>query len=170
MRNVSTVDGRNRAQSGSQPRTKTRGPRAARRPRAQAATPAGGCLALPGGPFEVRWGAEATSSKMSSSSTGIMQVNLKKAVGERIRIDYFPNNQLGKESDVVQQVKVGSIDMMLTGSSIWATVTPQFGMLDLGYLFDSYEQLCDEMHFERLTLREPVEGHGMEPSSTGEGV
>ena len=49
-----------------------------------------------------------------------------------------PCHQLGKESDVVQQVKVGSIDMMLTGSSIWATVTPQLGMLDLGYLFDSY--------------------------------
>ncbi|UKI04945.1 hypothetical protein [Variovorax paradoxus] len=32
----------------------------------------------------------------------LMQANLKKAVGEQIRIDYFPNNQLGKESDVVQ--------------------------------------------------------------------
>ena len=64
--------------------------------------------------------------------------NLKAAVGDKIRVDYFPNNQLGKESDVVQQVKVGSIDMMVTGSSIWATVAPQFGMLDLGYLFDSY--------------------------------
>ncbi|MFC5519721.1 TRAP transporter substrate-binding protein [Polaromonas jejuensis] len=72
----------------------------------------------------------------------LMQANLKKAVGDKIRIDYFPNNQLGKESDVVQQVKVGSIDMMLTGSSIWATVVPQFGMLDLGYLFDSYDHVA----------------------------
>ena len=72
----------------------------------------------------------------------LMQANLKKTVGEKIRIDYFPNNQLGKESDVVQQVKIGSIDMMLTGSSIWATVTPQFGMLDLGYLFDSYDHVA----------------------------
>jgi tripartite ATP-independent transporter DctP family solute receptor len=72
----------------------------------------------------------------------LMAANLKKAVGDQIRIDYFPNNQLGKESDVVQQVKVGSIDMMLTGSSIWATVTPQLGMLDLGYLFDSYEHVA----------------------------
>ncbi len=72
----------------------------------------------------------------------LMEANLKKAVGDKIRIDYFPNNQLGKESDVVQQVKVGSIDMMLTGSSIWATVTPQLGMLDLGYLFDSYEHVA----------------------------
>jgi TRAP-type transport system periplasmic protein len=64
--------------------------------------------------------------------------NLKAAIGERIKLDYFPNNQLGKEADVVQQVKVGSIDMMVTGSSIWATVAPEFGMLDLGYVFDNY--------------------------------
>ena len=67
-----------------------------------------------------------------------LQANLKTAVGDAVKIDYFPNNQLGKESDVVQQVKVGSIDMMVAGSSIWATVLPEIGMLDLGYLFDSY--------------------------------
>ncbi len=70
------------------------------------------------------------------------QTNLKAGVGEAIKIDYFPNNQLGKESDVVQQVKVGSIDMMVTGSSIWATVLPEIGMLDLGYLFDSYAHVA----------------------------
>ena len=64
--------------------------------------------------------------------------NLKSVAGTRIAADFFPNSQLGKEADVVQQVKVGSIDIMLTGSSIWATVAPEFGMLDLGYLFDSY--------------------------------
>jgi len=52
-------------------------------------------------------------------------------------LGFFPNSQLGKEADIVQQVKVGSIDMMVTGSSIWATVAPEFGMLDLGYMFDS---------------------------------
>ncbi len=68
--------------------------------------------------------------------------NLKAALGERIRLDYFPNNQLGKEADVVQQVKAGSADIMITGSSIWATVAPEFGMLDLGYVFDSYAHVA----------------------------
>ena len=57
-------------------------------------------------------------------------------------LEYFPNSQLGKEADVVQQVKIGSIDMMITGSSIWATVAPEFGMLDLGYVFDSYAHVA----------------------------
>jgi tripartite ATP-independent transporter DctP family solute receptor len=68
--------------------------------------------------------------------------NLQSAVGQRIVLEYFPNSQLGKEADVVQQVKVGSIDMMITGSSIWATVSPELGMLDLGYMFDSYAQVA----------------------------
>lgn len=67
--------------------------------------------------------------------------NLKTATGGRVTADFFPNSQLGKEVDVVQQVKVGSIDVMLTGSSIWATVAPEFGMLDLGYIFDSYAHM-----------------------------
>lgn len=40
--------------------------------------PLGGCVALPDIPFEVRWGAHATSKKMSSApETGIIQVNIK---------------------------------------------------------------------------------------------
>jgi len=64
---------------------------------------------------------------------------ITKTLGDRIKLDYFPNGQLGKEADVVNQVKVGSVDMMLTGASIWATVVPEFGMLDLGFLFNSYD-------------------------------
>jgi TRAP-type transport system periplasmic protein len=71
--------------------------------------------------------------------------NVKGAVGPRVTLDFFPNSQLGKEADVVQQVKVGSIDMMITGSSIWATVAPEFGMLDLGYMFDSYQHVAKSL-------------------------
>jgi tripartite ATP-independent transporter DctP family solute receptor len=66
-------------------------------------------------------------------------------LGDAVRIDYFPNNQLGKESDVVQQVKVGSVDMMVSGSSIFATICPELGMLDLGYLFDDYAHVARAM-------------------------
>jgi TRAP-type transport system periplasmic protein len=74
--------------------------------------------------------------------------NLKAAIGERIKFDYFPNSQLGKEADVVEQVKIGSTDMMVTGSSIWATVAPELGMLDLGYMFDSYAHVAKAMDGE----------------------
>lgn len=66
---------------------------------------------------------------------------LRQSTGERVRLSYFPNNQLGKESDVVQQVKLGALDMMISGTSIWATAAPEFGVLDLGYLFHDFDHL-----------------------------
>jgi TRAP-type transport system periplasmic protein len=86
--------------------------------------------------------------------------SLQASAPDRFKIEYFPNNQLGKESDVVQQVKVGSIDMMVSGSSIFATIAPEIGMLDLGYLFDNYAHVARAMEGTAgVTLNEILQKH-----------
>ena len=69
--------------------------------------------------------------------------NLQKALqdgglAERITVQFFPDNQLGQEIDVINSVKLGVIDMMVSGSSISANLVPLVGLLDLGYLFQSF--------------------------------
>ncbi|MFV0548400.1 MAG: TRAP transporter substrate-binding protein [Limnobaculum xujianqingii] len=59
----------------------------------------------------------------------------------KIKLNYFPNGMLGKEADATQQVRIGAINMMISGSSIWATLVPEVGVLDLGYLFKDYEHV-----------------------------
>ncbi len=61
-------------------------------------------------------------------------------LADQIDVQFFPNNQLGQEIDVVNSVKLGVIDLMVTGTSIWANVVPLIGLLDLGYLFESFPQ------------------------------
>jgi tripartite ATP-independent transporter DctP family solute receptor len=61
-------------------------------------------------------------------------------LGEQIEISFFPDNQLGQEIDVINSVKLGVIDMMVSGSSIAANLVPLVGTFDLGYLFSSFEQ------------------------------
>ncbi|MBV8911964.1 MAG: TRAP transporter substrate-binding protein [Acetobacteraceae bacterium] len=63
---------------------------------------------------------------------------LKDAVGDQIAIQFFPDNQLGQEADVVNQVKLGVVDAMLVGTSIWTNLVPEFGAFDLGYLFQDF--------------------------------
>ncbi|TGE01694.1 TRAP transporter substrate-binding protein [Methylobacterium nonmethylotrophicum] len=58
----------------------------------------------------------------------------------QIQVSFFPDNQLGQEIDVINSVKLGVIDMMVSGSSIAANVVPLVGTFDLGYLFSSFEQ------------------------------
>jgi len=61
-------------------------------------------------------------------------------LGEQIEIQFFPDNQLGQEIDVINSVKLGVIDLMVSGSSISANLVPLVGTFDLGYLFDSFAQ------------------------------
>ncbi len=57
---------------------------------------------------------------------------------DQIAIQFFPDNQLGQEIDVANSVKLGVIDLMVTGTSIWANLVPAWGVADLGYIFQSY--------------------------------
>ncbi len=67
--------------------------------------------------------------------------NLKaNGLGEQIEVTFFPDNQLGQEIDVINSVKLGVIDLMVSGSSISANLVPLVGTFDLGYLFSSFPQ------------------------------
>src|SRR6266567_727329 len=61
-------------------------------------------------------------------------------LSEQIEVQFFPDNQLGQEIDVINSVKLGVIDMMVSGSSISANLVPLAGAFDLGYLFSSFPQ------------------------------
>jgi TRAP-type transport system periplasmic protein len=97
--------------------------------------------------------AAATKLKLSSSLANdpkyangrVYCDNLVKQVkanglGEQIEIAFFPDNQLGQEIDVINSVKLGVIDLMVSGSSISANLVPIVGTFDLGYLFTSFPQ------------------------------
>jgi TRAP-type transport system periplasmic protein len=99
--------------------------------------------------------AEAASLKLKCSSSlpndpkfangRVYYDNLMKSLkanglGEQVEVAFFPDNQLGQEIDVINSVKLGVIDMMVSGSSISANLVPLVGTFDLGYLFSSFEQ------------------------------
>jgi TRAP-type transport system periplasmic protein len=66
---------------------------------------------------------------------------LKTATDGQVSTQFFPDNQLGQEADVVSQVKMGVVDIMLVGTPIWTNIVPECGVFDLGYLFQDYDHL-----------------------------
>jgi tripartite ATP-independent transporter DctP family solute receptor len=81
--------------------------------------------------------------------------NLKaNGLGEQVDVTFFPDNQLGQEIDVINSVKLGVIDLMVSGSSISANLVPLVGTFDLGYLFSSFPQ--QTMAFDAGAAR-PIE-------------
>ena len=66
---------------------------------------------------------------------------LRAATDGQVATQFFPDNQLGQEADVVNQVKAGVVDMMLAGTPIWSNIAPEFGVFDLGYVFSDYDHM-----------------------------
>jgi len=69
----------------------------------------------------------------------VKQIAASNLAGQ-IEVAFFPDNQLGQEIDVINSVKLGVIDLMVSGSSISANLVPFVGTFDLGYLFSSFPQ------------------------------
>jgi tripartite ATP-independent transporter DctP family solute receptor len=63
---------------------------------------------------------------------------IKKNCGDQIAIQIFPDSQLGGDADYIPQLKFGTVDIMMTGTAIWATIIPEIGIFDLGYIFQDF--------------------------------
>ena len=95
----------------------------------------------------------ATTLKISTSfsndpkfSTGriwydLFVPKLAAATGGQITTQFYPDNQLGQEADVANQVKLGVVDIMLSGTSIWTNMVPELGVFDLGYVFQDFDHV-----------------------------
>ncbi|MBW4090116.1 MAG: TRAP transporter substrate-binding protein [Proteobacteria bacterium] len=112
-----------------------------------------GAPALLAAPALIGRARAATALKVSTSfsndpkfSTGriwydLFLPRLKEATKGEVVTEFFPDSQLGQEADIVTQLKAGVVDMMLAGTSIWSNVVPEFGAMDLGYVFDDYNHM-----------------------------
>lgn len=78
------------------------------------------------------------SAKLSELSHGTML------------IDQFPGAQLGQEPQMLQKIRTGDIDFMISSTANAATVSPESGVLSIHYIFRSEEQLIRAIGDPRL--------------------
>jgi TRAP-type transport system periplasmic protein len=61
--------------------------------------------------------------------------------GGTLAIDQFPGAQLGQEPQMLQKVRTGDIDFIISSTANAATLSPQSGVFSLHYLFRSEDHL-----------------------------
>ncbi len=64
---------------------------------------------------------------------------LAAATGCRYGIKVYPNEQLGSQADVLNNVSDGSVKMMIVGGPVLESLNPDFVVFNLPYVFDSVE-------------------------------
>jgi tripartite ATP-independent transporter DctP family solute receptor len=61
---------------------------------------------------------------------------------ESMKINQFPGAQLGQEPAMLEKLRSGDIDFIITSSANGATVSPELGVMSLHYLFESEDHLA----------------------------
>src|SRR5947209_12837228 len=71
----------------------------------------------------------------------IFDAKLKELSGGKLSINQFPGAQLGQEPVMLQKLRSGDIDFIITSTANASTVAPQAGVLSLHFIFRDEEQL-----------------------------
>jgi tripartite ATP-independent transporter DctP family solute receptor len=73
---------------------------------------------------------------------------IREATSGRVDIKLFPANQLGSDTDLLTQVRNGSIDFFNLSSLILATLVPVSGITSVGFAFKNYDEVWKTMDGE----------------------
>lgn len=105
--------------------------------------------------------AENTSSSSSASGEKVVELNLghtlapdshyhamatkmaelvKDKSNGRIKINVFPQSQLGGEVKMIQAARTGSLGLLITAQAPLTTTIKEYAIFDLPYLFDSVDE------------------------------
>jgi tripartite ATP-independent transporter DctP family solute receptor len=80
----------------------------------------------------------------------LFDAKLKALSHDTMTIDQFPGAQLGQEPQMLQKVRTGDIDFMISSTANAATVSPQSGVLSIHFLFRSEDHLVRAIADPRL--------------------
>ena len=70
---------------------------------------------------------------------------IRQATSGRVDIKLFPANQLGSDTDLLTQVRNGSVDFFNLSSLILATFVPVSGITSVGFAFKNYDDVWKAM-------------------------
>ncbi len=70
---------------------------------------------------------------------------VKDESGGRLQIDVFPNNQLGNDTAMIQQVRAGALQMLIVADGTLSAVVPVTAIENIPFAFASYKQAFDAL-------------------------
>src|SRR5881227_1195601 len=95
-------------------------------------------LALPSDASAQRkftFGYDQPKSTAYGIAVDIFDAKLKELSGGKMSVDQFPGAQLGQEPVMLQKLRTGDIDFIITSTANASTVAPESGVMSLHYLF-----------------------------------
>lgn len=90
--------------------------------------------------YVIRLGHSDTEDNLLNVSLENYAKWVNEQTGGRVAIRIYPNEELGDNTEMAQQLVTGELDAMLMPQGVEATYAPKIATLGLPFLFTSYEQ------------------------------
>jgi TRAP-type transport system periplasmic protein len=74
-------------------------------------------------------------------AANIFDAKLKELSGGKMSVNQFPGGQLGQEPQLLQKLRAGDIDFVITSTANASTVAPQAGVFSLHFIFRDQDHL-----------------------------
>ena len=100
--------------------------------------------------YVIRLGHSDTEDNLINVSLQHYAEYVKEQTGGRVVIRLYPNEELGDNTDMAQQLVTGQLDAMMMPQGVEATYAPKIATLGLPFLFTSYEQAWAVMDDEEI--------------------
>lgn len=139
--------------SGSKPEASSA---AAPAPTASAASEAASDAAAPApeGQILVRIATQMAADNNTTIAMNVFGDYVMEKTNNAVKVEVYPNSQLGAEDIVMQQVLTGTLEMSPISSAVLSTVVPEVNIFSFPFLFndlDTYIDMCwDEGFRERI--------------------
>ena len=78
-------------------------------------------------------------------AAGIFDAKLKELSGGKMSINQFPGAQLGQEPQMLQKMRAGDIDFVITSTANASTLAPQAGVFSLHFIFRDQNHLAKSL-------------------------
>ena len=75
-------------------------------------------------------------------AANIFDAKLKELSGGKFSINQFPGAQLGQEPQMLQKMRAGDIDFVITSTANASTLAPQAGVFSLHFIFRDQQHLA----------------------------
>lgn len=95
--------------------------------------------------FKLKFGADVPDSHPVTIRMREASARILAETGGAVRIDVFPNNQLGSDTDMLSQVRSGGLELMLAPGNVLATLISASALNSVGFALTDYPTVWKAM-------------------------
>lgn len=97
-------------------------------------------------PIVIKIGHADSETRATNVSAQEFKDFMEEKTDGRVQVEVYPNGQLGEDDDIVKGVKLGTCQIFIgTQGSVSSVLGEKYDVLDLPFLYNSFEEWCGGM-------------------------